>query len=128
MTDFYGIQALAETTRETLKRDFTPKYAEVVTEDENTLEMKFKSGYTGKFYIHATLKVAGQSLPHDHVEISGATWPELLKNLADFRGILQSNKWEKRYLIPNPFYRDELAVARQMAKNAAPVQLNASPT
>jgi hypothetical protein len=68
------------------------------------------------------MKAAGQEVAFDHVEISGAAWPELLKNLDDLRGIITSNKWEKRYLRPNPFYQDELAVAKQMAKNAAPVQ------
>jgi hypothetical protein len=126
LTDFYGVQALADTTKEMLKRDFVPKFAEVVAEDDNTLELNFKNGYTGKFYIHATMKAAGQEVAFDHVEISGATWPELLKNLDDWRGIITSNKWEKRYLRPNPFYQDELAVAKQMAKNAAPVQLAVS--
>ncbi len=128
LTDFYGVQALADTTKEGIKRDFVPKDAEVVAEDENTLELKFKNGYTGKFYIHATMKAVGLEVAYDHVEISGATWPELLKNLDDFRGIIQANKWEKRYFRPNPFYQDELAVAKQMAKNAAPMHLAASPT
>jgi hypothetical protein len=128
LTDFYGVQALADTTKEMLKRDFVPKFAEIVAEDDRTLELKFKNGYTGKFYIHATMKAAGQEVAFDHVEISGAAWPELVKNLDDFRGIIQANKWEKRYLIPNPFYREELAVAQQMAKNAAPAQLTVTPT
>lgn len=128
LTDFYGVQALRDLTKESLKRDFVPKFAEVVAEDDNTLEMKFKNGYTGKFYLHATMNAAGQSVPRDHVEISGAAWPELLKNLDDFRGIIQANKWEKRYFIPNPFYQEELAVAKQMAKNATLVLPTTSPT
>lgn len=121
-SDFYGIQALADTTRDDIRRDFVPKYAEIAGEDENSLTLKFKSGWTGKFFPHSLLKAAGQEVPYDHVEVSGATWAELLKNLADFRGILQANKWEKRYLIPNPFYKEELIVAKQMASKTAPVQ------
>ena len=36
-TDFFGIQALADTTREKIKRDFVPRHAEVAGEDEHTL-------------------------------------------------------------------------------------------
>ena len=49
LTDFYGVQALRDLTKESLKRDFVPKFAEVVAEDGNTLELKFKNGYMGKF-------------------------------------------------------------------------------
>jgi hypothetical protein len=128
LTDFYGLQALADTTKEGIKRDFVPKFAEVAGEDENTITLKFKAGYTAKFYPHSAIKAAGQLIPRDHVAISGATWPELLKNLADFRGLITANKLAKRYLLPNPFYREELVVARQLAKNPTPAQPVASPS
>lgn len=128
LTDFFGIQALANTTKEGIKRDFVPKFAEVVAEDENTLELKFKNGYSGKFYPHSILKVVGQAVPNDHVEISGATWQELVKNLEDFRATLRTNKLEKHYLIPNPFYKEELLVAKNLSAKIAPAQLIISPT
>jgi hypothetical protein len=127
-TDFYGIQALADTTRERIKRDFVPKYSEIAAEDENSITLKFKNGWTGKFYPHSTLKIMGTETPFDHVEISGATWQELLKNLEEFRGIVQAARLEKRYLIPNPFYEDELVVAKNYAGDIAPAQLIVSPT
>ena len=126
-TDFYGIQALADTTKEEIKKDFVPKYAEIVKEDENTLELKFKSSWTGTFYPHSLFKAFGQEVPFDHVEVSGATWQELQKNLEDFRGILLGNKWEKRYLIPNPFYKDELIVAKNYSGNVPPAKVAVSP-
>ncbi len=128
LTDFFGIQALANTTKEGIKRDFVPKFAEVVAEDENTVELKFKSGYSGKFYPNSIFKAVGQVVPNDHVEISGDTWQELQKNLDDFRGILRANKLEKRYLIPNPFYKEELIVAKNMAAKIRPAQVITSPT
>jgi hypothetical protein len=116
-SDFYGIQALKDTTKEFIKRDFVPKIAEVVTEDESTITLKFKTGFSGKFYTYSALKVMGIAVDLDHVEISGETWQDLLKNLDVFRNILKTNKFEKKYLIPNPFYKDELVVANQMAAN-----------
>jgi hypothetical protein len=56
-SDFYGLQALADTTKDGIKRDFVPKLAEVVSEDENIITLKFKYGYTGKFYTNSSLKV-----------------------------------------------------------------------
>lgn len=115
-SDFYGIQALANTTKDGIKRDFVSKFAEVVTEDENTITLKFKNGWTGKFYPNSSVKTFGIEIKFDHVEVSGDTWQDLQKNLADFFNILKTAKLEKRYLIPNPHYKDEQIVAKQLAK------------
>lgn len=120
-SDFYGIQALANTTKENIKRDFVPKFAEVVTEDENTITLKFKNGGTGTFYPNSSLKVLGIETKFDHVEVSSDTWQDLLKNLENFRATLKANKLEKKYLIPNPHYKDELIVAKQLATNKQPL-------
>ena len=122
-SDFYGLQALKDTTKESIKRDFAPKFAEVVSEDENTITLKFKSGWTGKFYPNSSLKVIGIETKWDHVEVSGDTWQELLKNLADFFDILGKNKLETRYLRINPHYNDELVVYKQLSKNPPPTQI-----
>lgn len=126
-SDFYGLQALADTTKEGIKRDFVPKLAEVVAEDENTLTLKFKNGYTGKFYPNSSLKVIGIETKWDHVEISGETWQDLLKNLADFLNILSKNKIEKKYLRINPYYGDEVKVYKQLTKHSAPAQIKVAP-
>ncbi len=126
-SDFYGLQALADTTKEGIKRDFVPKFAEVALEDENTLTLKFKDGFSGKFYPNSSLKVVGVETKWDHVEISGDTWQDLLKNLADFREILAKNKLEKRYLRVNPYYKDELVVYKQLTKNSPPAQIKVAP-
>ncbi len=115
-SDFYGIQALANTTKEGIKRNFVPKFAEIAAEDEQTITLKFKNGWTGKFYPNSSLKTFGIEVKFDHVELSGDTWLELQKNLADFFNILKTAKLEKRYLIPNPHYKDEQIVAKQLAK------------
>lgn len=126
-SDFYGLQALADTTKEGIKLDFVPKFAEVSGEDENTITLKFKGGWTGKFYPHSSLKVVGIETKWDHVEVSGDTWQNLLKNLADFLYILRKNKLEKRYLRLNPHYRDELAVYKQLTKNPPPAGIKVVP-
>jgi len=113
-TDFYGVQALAATTKDGIKRDFVPKFAEAVEEGENSVTLKFKDGFSGEFYPNSTFKFRTFEVQVDHVEISGDTWPDLLKNLESFRNILRTNKLEKKYLIPNPFYEEELVVARQL--------------
>jgi hypothetical protein len=79
------------------------------------------SGFTGKFYPNATMKVMGFSVDIDHVEISGDTWPDLLKNLESFRNLIRLNKLTNRYLIPNPHYKDELFVAKQLASKNEPL-------
>lgn len=126
-SDFYGLQALADTTKEGIKRDFVPKLAEVTGEDENTITLKFKSGWTGKFYPNSSLKVVGIETKWDHVEVSGNTWQDLQKNLADFFDILKKNKLEKRYLRINPHYKDELVVYKQLTKHAQPAQIKVAP-
>lgn len=126
-TDFYGAQALADTTKERIKRDFVPKYAEVVGEDEHKLTLKFKSGWTGTFYPHSTLRVMGIEVPFDHVYVSGNTWQEMLRNLDEFRDLLKARKLEKAYLIPNPHYKDELVVDKKMTGNGPPAKLVVDP-
>lgn len=120
-TDFYGIQALKDTTKEGIKRDFVPKFAEVTAEDENTITLKFKSGYSGKFYSNSLIRTFGFDLKFDHVEMSGDKWQDLMKNLEDFRNLLKISKLEKKYLIPNPFYKDELTVYKQLTQKKTPV-------
>lgn len=119
-TDFYGLQALAPTTREAIKRDFVPRFAEMVTEDENTLTLKFRDGYSAVFYPNASLKVMGVSVDRDHVEISGDDWRSLLKNLESFRSLVIGAGLAKRYLITNPHFKDEKTVARQLASGSKP--------
>ena len=127
-TDFYGAQALADTTKEEIKRDFVPEYAEVVGEDEHKLTLKFKSGWTGTFYPHSTLRIMGIEVPFDHVYVSGATWQELLRNLEEFRELLKTRRLEKAYLIPNPYYQDELIVYKKMTEAGSPAKLIVDPS
>lgn len=115
-TDFYGIQALADTTKEGIKRDFVPKFAEIMSEDENTLTLKFKDGFSGKFYPHSSFKFRTFEINYDHVEISGDTWQDLRKNIDAFIKLLETNKLAKKYLRPNPYFKDEQIVFKQLAK------------
>jgi hypothetical protein len=115
-TDFYGIHALADTTKDDIKRDFVPKFAEVTAEDENTISLKFKDGFSGKFYPHSAFKVMGITVNFDTVEISGDTWVEMRKNIDSFTKLLETNKLAKKYLRPNPYFKDEQLVFNQISK------------
>lgn len=115
-TDLYGIHALADASKDSIKSDFVPKLAEVSDEDENTVTLKFKEGFYGKFYPHSALKVMGVTVNSDHVEISSDTWQDLRKNIDLFISLLEKNKLAKRYLRPNPHYKDEQIVFAQLAR------------
>lgn len=115
-SDFYGIQALADTTKESIKRDFVPKFAEVAAEDENTITLKFKDGFSAKFYPNSSFKFRTFEIKFDHVEISGDTWQDQRKNIDVFIKLLETNKLAKKYLRPNPFLKDEQVVFKQLSK------------
>jgi hypothetical protein len=124
-TDFYGYQALRLTSAERIKRDFVPKYAQVLKEDANTLELKFNSGWTGKFYINTAMKIKGYNsytVPVDHFYAGGETFAAFLANLEEFRGIIKREGWESTYLIPNPDYALEVDTENKLAPmTAAPI-------
>ena len=122
-TDFYGIQALKNADREQVLRDFVPKYASLGSQDEHSFELRFKSGWTARFYPHSALKIQTAVLPYDHMYASGATFTEFLQHLAEFRAILRKENLESVYLIPNEHYRDELVVYDQMRKNPPAAQV-----
>jgi len=116
-TDLYGYQALRLTSAEKIKRDFVPKHAQVIKEDANTLELKFNSGWTGKFYINTAMKIKGFNtftVPIDHFYAGGATHREFLANLEEFRGIIKREGWESTYLIPNPDYALEVDTEKKL--------------
>jgi hypothetical protein len=115
-TDLYGIHALADTTKDFIKRDFVPRFAEVTDEDENTVTLKFKEGFSCKFFPHSALKVMGVTVNFDHVEISGDTWQSLRKNIDAFKNLLEKSKLTKKYLRPNPHVKDEQLVFAQLTK------------
>jgi hypothetical protein len=118
-TDFYGYQALRLTSAENIKKDFIPKHAELVKEDENTLELKFNSGWTGKFYINTKMVIRAYNtfnIPVDHFYAGGATYQEFLTNLEEFRGIIKKEGLENRYLIANPDYDLEVETATKLGK------------
>ncbi|MBD2770287.1 hypothetical protein IC235_20565 [Hymenobacter sp. BT664] len=111
LTDFYGYQALRLTSPERIKRDFVPKYAQVVREDNNVLELKFNSGWNGTFYSNTAMRIRAfntYTVPIDHFYASGATFRDFLPRLEEFRDIIRREGLESRYLIPNPDYELEL--------------------
>ncbi|MGH7880141.1 MAG: hypothetical protein ACREQD_11690, partial [Candidatus Binataceae bacterium] len=126
-TDFFGIQALADTTQAEILRDFVPAYADVANKDPHSLTLRFKGGYTARFFPHSAILLRTSTLPFDHVYISGSTWRERQANVRAFRGLLRHAGLAHRYLIPNPSYEAEKAVARWMV-TATPAKVTADPT
>lgn len=125
LSDFYGVQAITDVSRSQILSDFVPRLAEKVTEDANSVTLRFPKGYTAKFYPISTLSAAGQKLPVSHVEISGDTWQALGANLEDFRTGLEKAKLAKRYLIPNKHFGDEKITYQLMTTGKpTPVQID----
>lgn len=114
LSDFYGVQALKDVPKAAILKDFVPRLATKLAEDENSVTLQFAAGYTAKFFPNSNILAAGQKLAVSHVEISGDTWQALGANLADFRGKLAEAGLEQTYLIPNKFYNDEVATFKQM--------------
>lgn len=119
-TDFYGIQALRSVTRQRILHDFVPKYASVESQDDHTITLQFKRGWTAVFYPHSALKIQTAVLPYDHMYASGATFGEFLKNLGEFRTVIENERLESAYLVPNEHYQDELVVYKQMRLDPPP--------
>jgi len=114
LTDFYGIQAIKDVSRDAILGDFVPRFAEKVSEDANSVTLRFRDGYEARFFPNSNLLAAGQTLKVSHVEISGADWRTLGKNLDAFRTLVERAMLADRYLIPNKFYPEEVATYKQM--------------
>jgi hypothetical protein len=125
--DFFGVLALRDTSRDRIVRDFTPAYAEVAGEDAHSIALKFKAGYTVRFVPHSAFGVKSATASLDHAYVEGATWRETRANLGDFLAILERARLERAYLIPNPFYRIELDVARRMVSPPPAAEVIADP-
>lgn len=127
-TDFFGIQALKDVTKQRIKHDFVPRYAAVTKDLDNSLELTFKAGWTATFYVNSSLEIMGMSVPFDHVYIGGDTYGEVKNHLDEFRQILKAQKLEDRYLVKNPYYAEELETQERLdAKDNASVMVTADP-
>ncbi len=125
LTDFFGHQAIADIPRDRIVADLVPAHAQLVSQDDHSVTLQFPRGYTATFYPISALAMMGVSAPYSHVYISGDDWRTKRANLADFIGVLESAGLAGRYLIPNPFYEDEVTTAAQMRSGRhAPVTID----
>lgn len=114
LTDFYGLQAIKDVSREQLTSDFVPKLGEKIAEDAESVTITMPGGYTARFFPVSSLLLAGFTVPLSHVEISGANWREIGANLDNFKSTMNQSGLTDAYLIPNPSYRDEETTYAQL--------------
>lgn len=121
-SDFFGIQVINRLSKEEILADFVPAYASVKRNDSNQIELNFKEGYSATFLIHTNLRAFGYTIEHDQIFFSDSTWQLFTAHLEKFRGLLKVAKLEKKYLIPNPYYKQELITQKRIQKNPPQVQ------
>lgn len=126
-TDFFGVQAIADRSADEIRRDFVPRLAEFVGEDEHSITLRFKAGYTVRFVPRSALLAMAITVPFSHAQVSGATWREVVANTSDFRAQLKAANLAKAYLIPNPMFAAEQEVARRIAAKDAPATMATDP-
>lgn len=123
LSDFFGAQAIKDVAVSEVRKDFVPKHASVVKEDDRAIELAFTGGWTARFVTPSSLTVMGNTSNVSHVYISGDTWRALHDNIRAFRAILDAGKLAERYLVPNPLFTEEQAVDAHVARAKAPAEM-----
>lgn len=126
-TDFFGVQAIGDRSAAEIRRDFVPRLAEFVGEDEHSITLRFKAGYTVRFVPRSAMTAMAITTPFSHAQVSGASWREIVANTADFRAQVKAAGLAKAYLIPNPMFAAEQEVARRIAAKGAPAPVSVDP-
>jgi hypothetical protein len=109
-TDLYGVHALKDFTSEKIVNDFIPTSADLITQNNTTVELRFHSGWNATFYPHSILVVKNARSSTDHVYLGGNNAQEVIEHLTEFRDILKRNNLESTYPIENPYYYMEKQV------------------
>ena len=114
LTDFFGVQAIADVSREEIVADFVPRFAEVTGQNEHWVALTFKDGFTATFYPVSSLVVLGFEAPISHVVVSGDDWRQARGNVEALIGRIREIGREDAYLLDNPDYGLELATYETM--------------
>ena len=104
LTDFYGAQAIQDVTRDDIVADFVPEYAEIESESDHSITLKFKDGFTATFYPVSTLSVMGFNAEVSHVVLSGDTWQSARDNVQSLLDTIAAIGRDDAYLVENTFY------------------------
>lgn len=114
LTDFFGVQAIADVSREEIVADFVPRFAEVTGQNEHWVALTFKDGFTATFYPVSSLVVLGFEAPISHVVVSGDNWRQARGNVEALIGRIREIGREGAYLLDNPDYGLELTTYETM--------------
>lgn len=120
-TDFLGLLGVNRVTRTEILDDFVPGHAELEDGDACRLRLRFGSGVRATWYVNSSMRIRETEFDFDHVEFEGQDFSEYRRNIQVFLDILNRQGLVRKYLIPNPFYEDELLVKEQMESNRTPV-------
>ena len=112
--DFFGSQAIADVSADEILRDVVPRLATLISRDAHSITVRFAKGYTATFYPRSSIDVKGAVAEVSHVTVTGDGWRGIRANVADLVATIERAGLQKRYLLPNPFYREELQVAAQL--------------
>ncbi len=124
--DFFGMQAIADVDRATILKDMIPRFATLAAQDEHSVTLRFKEGYTVTFYPNSAIQVMANSVPVSHAAVSGGTWQEIEGNIGRFVQTLQRASLARKYLLPNPLYAEEKVVYARV-KAGTPVEATPDP-
>ncbi|MCY3988959.1 MAG: hypothetical protein OXF94_10280 [Gammaproteobacteria bacterium] len=114
LTDFFGVQAVADVSRDEIVADFVPRFAELSARDEHSVTLTFKDGFTATFYPVSSLVVMGFATPVSHVVVSGDTWRQARGNVETLIGRIREIGRAGAYLLENPDYGLEMQTYETM--------------
>jgi len=125
LTDFYGVQAIGDVTRDEIVDDFVPAHAAIVEESEHSVLLEFEDGFEARFFPVSSLSVMGLIADISHVKLSGETWQEARANVARLLEVIAEIGRTDAYLLDNPWYEREIETDEQMTGGVhAPVKVD----
>lgn len=116
LTDFFGVMALKDISKEMLSDDFIKTGEAIVkSEGEHIITLVFKAGFEGTFYCNCNMNMGKISSPTDHIEFDYPDYSQCHNAMENFVKLIENLGLNKKYLIKNPYYDEEILTASQSA-------------